>query len=322
VISLGRLTVRTRLLLACLAGLVPILVVAPIVALRFDALAERMLSVPQDIAVRLKRSDDVQLAIQQVLLPVYAYRDNADPAERQSFEEQMLLFDGALSRLEIITFDDPEERRIVQTVRKLAGEMEAHSRVVLQASDPQGPAAAGAARALRPLRGQAGIEVHQLAQAEYRRLTEAVTHASGEFRRGRTALLVALALSLGASAALALIAGIWVSRPIRAIAVASQRLGEGDLSHRVATNASGELGQTARAFNRMAEQLESLTRTLRILGSCNRALVRASDQDDLLHGVCRIIVAEGGFRMASVGLAGDNADDGVRAVAAAGDYDG
>ena len=113
-ISLGRLTVRTRLLLACLGGLVPILVVAPIVALRFDALAERMLSVPQDIAVRLERAADVQLAIQQVLLPVYSYRDNADPAERQSFEEQMLLFDGALSRLEddgLVEALAPEGRR-------------------------------------------------------------------------------------------------------------------------------------------------------------------------------------------------------------------
>jgi len=322
VISLGRLTVRTRLLLACLGGLVPILVMAPIVAVRFDALAERMLSVPQDIAVRLERADDLQLAIQQVLLPVYAYRDEADPAERQVFEEQMVLFDGALSRLEIITFDDPEERRIVQTVRKLAGEMEALSRVVLQASDPKVPAAADAARALRPLRGQAGVEVHQLAQAEYRRLAESVTRASGEFRRGRTALLAALALSLAVSAALALVAGIWISRPIRAITVASQRLGEGDLSQRVATSTGGELGRTARAFNRMAEQLETLTRTLRILGSCNRALVRASDEADLPHEVCHIIVAEGGFRMAWIGLAAHDGGNRLRVVASVGDDSG
>jgi hypothetical protein len=104
--------------------------------------------------------------------------------------------------------------------------------------------------------------------------------------------------------------------------VASQRLGEGDLAHRVETSTGGELGQTARAFNRMAEQLETLTRTLRILGSCNRALVRASDEADLPHEVCRIIVDEGGFRMAWIGLTGDHAGNHLRAVASVGDDSG
>ena len=321
-IWLARLNVRTRLLLACLGGLIPILVVAPIVTFRFDALAERLLSVPQDMMVRLERTAAVQLAIQQVLVPVFAYRDSADSVERMSFEEQMVLFDGALSRLEIVTYDDPEERQIVQTVRGLAGEMEAQSRIILQAVNPRDKAAEDAVRALHGLRVQTAVEVNRVAQGEYRRLAGAVTHASEEFNRGRTALLVALALSLGASATLALVAGIWVSRPIRAIAAASQRLGEGDLSHRIVTSTGGELGQAARGFNRMAEQLGTLTRTLRILGSCNRALVRGSDEADLLHEVCRIIVAEGGFRMAWVGLAEHDADNQVRVVASAGDDGG
>ena len=135
--SLRRLSVRMRLLLACLGGLVPIMAVAPIVALSFDALAERMLGIPQDMTVRLERTEAAQLALQQVLIPVYAYRDDADPAERQTFEEHMVLFDGALSRLEIVSFDDPDERRIVQAVRKLAAEIEAQSRIVLQAHDPR-----------------------------------------------------------------------------------------------------------------------------------------------------------------------------------------
>ena len=307
-ISLARLSVRTRLLLACLGGLVPMLVMAPIVALRFDVLAERMLTVPQDMIVRLERTAAVQLATQQVLVPVFAYRDDVDPIERQSFEEQMVLFDGAVSRLEIVTFDDVDERLIVQTIRKLVGEMEAHSRVVLQASDPRDQAAEGAVRALHQLRPQIAVNVDRLAQTEYRRLAGAVIQTSEEFKRGRTALLVALVVSLGASAALALVAGLWVSRPIRSITAASKRLGEGELSQRVVISAGGELGETARSFNRMAEQVEALTGRLRILGSVNRALVRAGDETDLLTEVCRIIVADGGFQMAWVGLLAHGAD--------------
>jgi signal transduction histidine kinase/CheY-like chemotaxis protein len=72
----------------------------------------------------------------------------------------------------------------------------------------------------------------------------------------------------------------------------------------------------------MAEQLETLTRTLRILGSCNRALVRASDAADLPQEVCRIIVAEGGFRMAWIGLTAHDAGNSVRVVASVGDDSG
>jgi PAS domain S-box-containing protein len=298
------------------------LVMAPIVAHRFDVLAERMLTVPQDMIVRLERADAVQFAAQQVQVPVFAYRDDVDPAERQSFEEQMVLFDGALSRLEIVTFDDVDEREMVQTIRKLVGEMEAQSRIVLQASDPRGQAAEVAVRALHQLRPQIAMNVNRLTRTEYRRLAVAVTQASEEFKRERTALLVALAVSLGASATLALVAGLWVSRPIRRITAASKRLGEGELSERVVISAGGELGEIARSFNRMAERVEALTSRLRILGSVNRALVRASDETDLLHEVCRIIVAEGGFQMAWVGLLAHEADNHVRAVASAGDDSG
>src|SRR4030095_13092000 len=161
-----------------------------------------------------------------------------------------------------------------------------------------------------------------LAQVEYRRIGGAVTQTSEEFKRGRTALLVALALSLGASATLALVAGLWVSRPLRTISAASKRLGEGELSQRVVISAGGELGEIARSFNGMAERVEALTSRLRILGSVNRALVRASDETDLLNEVCRIIVAEGGFQMAWVGLLAHGADNRLRAVASAGDDGG
>ena len=51
------------------------------------------------------------------------------------------------------------------------------------------------------------------------------------------------------------------------------------------------------------EALRGLNRTLRTLSKCNEVLVRAADETDLLHKSCRIIVEEGGYRLAWVGFA-------------------
>jgi signal transduction histidine kinase len=54
-------------------------------------------------------------------------------------------------------------------------------------------------------------------------------------------------------------------------------------------------------------------RALRALSSCNEALVRASDEQELLEAVCRIVVEDGGYRFAWVGWAEEDAD-GTRRV--------
>lgn len=46
-----------------------------------------------------------------------------------------------------------------------------------------------------------------------------------------------------------------------------------------------------------------LNRALRTLSAGNRMLLRASDETDLLQGMCRVIVEEGGYRSAAVGYA-------------------
>ncbi|MGH6626063.1 MAG: bifunctional diguanylate cyclase/phosphodiesterase [Burkholderiaceae bacterium] len=51
------------------------------------------------------------------------------------------------------------------------------------------------------------------------------------------------------------------------------------------------------------EELEYLSRALRTLSGCNRALLRAEDESELLGEICRLIVDEAGYRFAWVGRA-------------------
>ena len=69
---------------------------------------------------------------------------------------------------------------------------------------------------------------------------------------------------------------------------------------------------------RAEEKLARLNRTLQTLYQCNQALVRASEEYELLRSVCRILVEVGGLRMAWVGYREFNEDKTVRPVAQAG----
>ncbi|TMA89021.1 MAG: DUF4118 domain-containing protein [Deltaproteobacteria bacterium] len=68
------------------------------------------------------------------------------------------------------------------------------------------------------------------------------------------------------------------------------------------------------------DNLARLNRTLQTLYQCNQALVRATDEQELLQSVCRILVEVGGLRMAWVGYRELDAEKTIRPVAQAG-YD-
>ena len=73
---------------------------------------------------------------------------------------------------------------------------------------------------------------------------------------------------------------------------------------------------------RSDEALGKVNRALRMLSECNHALVRAENEEELLHDICQIIVEEGGYRLAWVGIAMQNENKTVIPVAQAGYEEG
>lgn len=69
-------------------------------------------------------------------------------------------------------------------------------------------------------------------------------------------------------------------------------------------------------------ELNSANRALHMLSSCNEALVRAEDEEELLTRICRIAVEKGSYRMAWVGYAQDDEAKSIKPVAHAGAEDG
>ena len=59
-------------------------------------------------------------------------------------------------------------------------------------------------------------------------------------------------------------------------------------------------------LNKKPNKLERVSCALRTLSAGNRTLLRASDEQELLRDMCRVIVEQGGYRLACVGYTRDN----------------
>ena len=74
--------------------------------------------------------------------------------------------------------------------------------------------------------------------------------------------------------------------------------------------------------SRTEQELIRAKRALQTLSSCHRAMIRSMNKEDLLQNICRIIVEEGGYSMAWVGLAADDDKKGIKILAKSGNYEG
>jgi PAS domain S-box-containing protein len=95
---------------------------------------------------------------------------------------------------------------------------------------------------------------------------------------------------------------------------------EGKVAERTA-----DLAKTVQALQSEVAQrqkaeadLQRTNRVLQMLSACNEALVRLDDEHRLMQEICWIAVEIGGYRMAWVGLADNDADRRVRPVASVG----
>ena len=67
-----------------------------------------------------------------------------------------------------------------------------------------------------------------------------------------------------------------------------------------------------------AEALARLNRQLLAIGNCNRVLIQAASEQELLEDICRIICEKAGYRMSWIGYAENDAGKTIRPVAWAG----
>lgn len=74
--------------------------------------------------------------------------------------------------------------------------------------------------------------------------------------------------------------------------------------------------------NRTKLELKRAKRALKTLSSCHKAMVRSVNKEELLRDICQIIVEEGSYSMAWVGLAVDDEKKSIKLLAKSGNTDG
>jgi hypothetical protein len=77
-----------------------------------------------------------------------------------------------------------------------------------------------------------------------------------------------------------------------------------------------------RTITQAQHNLERVNRALKTRSECTQAIMRASDEQELMQQTCRLIVEEGGYPMAWVGLREEDAEQTVKPVAQWGFEDG
>ncbi|GEM_PF-639240 len=150
-----------------------------------------------------------------------------------------------------------------------------------------------------------------------------------------------MALSLLLAIGLFLVAVRSVVRPVQAISLVAQAVRDGDLDQRAEIWADDEIGQLATTFNDMTGRLRRVLGDLRVevderrqaearlikinnayqaLSGCSSLLAKASTDQEIVDGVCRIIIEDCGYRLVWLGYV--EADGAIRPVAGSGFDDG
>jgi signal transduction histidine kinase/HAMP domain-containing protein len=283
------LSIRARLLLAFLGVLIPYLALVAIGVGGFRALSQRLYSVEQEVTQDIEGLTDLHLAILRLGMPANDYLVTGDPREREEFERRLAQARGALARMESFSLQNPQARQLLGAIGSQVSQIETLSREVLAVPDPPTDHAAHAAahakmKALDRLGDEAAVILSQLREIEHGEIRKEVERGSGVVRGAAATALAALILSAAGGVVLALLFSRWIGYPLQIIAGASHAMAQGDLSQRVDTSSGGELAETARAFNLMAQRLEAshaaLSRTneeSKALAAIGRELAQSLD---------------------------------------------
>ncbi len=247
-------SIRTRLLLAFIGVLIPYLALVGVGGLGVHALLQHVSSIYGEVETELRLVSDAQLALNGLDQAIARFSFTGSVVDRAEVERRVAQFREVLLRLKTGPFHDPEERRWVETATSQGSDLEALAGEILGRASPETPAGL---RQLHDLINTIGAAVSQIGVAS-REMSGDRQQIAALVRRMVGGSLWAAALSVAGGVAWALLFSNWLSRPLREIADTSRRMAAGDLSQRVDASIGGELGETAKAFNAMAERLEGL----------------------------------------------------------------
>jgi two-component system, cell cycle response regulator len=210
---------------------------------------------------------NLESLIEQASGSVNLYLTRHDPAQRDQFKQLSQEVNHRFTAILATPSDLPEKQVLVQASQTAWQQVEASGKAIFVAPKPTGNPQVEAQRKRVDIYTQQSMA--NLAQS-YKLLTHlqiADNLAQAQRVKQNIRFVIITIFSLGLAAAG--LAGFVLTRsilvPLRRLEGGVERLGEGDLSHRIHLHTTDEFGQLATAFNEMAQKLEQTQTALREL---------------------------------------------------------
>jgi signal transduction histidine kinase len=284
--TLGRLTLGTKLLIAPSVGIVALAIVAAIALwdLRWQRTTMRTLNDQRFAHLQLAIEADAmtQQAQQQLSRRLSAPRPNTDPALAKAANDELVAkIRSALPTLDMLTAQKDLSVReadvIARTTKDLRGyAVQLELSLAAQEDD---------ASTLKKLQGEFDVVSSDLANlvGTERQLTgEAFAQSQERLNEISVAFSVLLGVALLATIGASLVVTRHVRSKVQAIHTAATQLSSGNLAARADVSSDDEIGQTARAFNFLVDEL---ARTTSKLVNAARRAGMAEIATNVLHNV-------------------------------------
>lgn len=252
-------SLRARFALGVGAVLLPFLVAAAVgLFYLLPRLAGPMEEIVEEMVEELEPVRYVQTALLMAARPPNDYLIHGDPAKRVQFARLSGQVDWAFERIPAASFGEAEEHVMVQSAYEKWQQARRLGENLLRLRHPVGnPAAARdverfndhidrVVSLLDQVHAIAHLEINESREIARAARTRSIWVTSAAF-------VLALAVSTFAGTALArsVLSGVDTLR------AGATRLAAGELSHRVDADRGDELGELVKAFNAMAEQVET-----------------------------------------------------------------
>lgn len=211
---------------------------------------------------------DLQTLVLKAAMPPNDYLIHGDPAERQNFARLGREADRAFETVLGYYARLPEQQALVRMAREEWRNARRIAGSLLALPRPLGNAAAA--------EDMKRMDAHVYRAEEFLERIHALTHrqSTEQLDQARAVVqevVLLIAIIFSVALAMAAVSGFGLARailaPLRALEEGANRLGAGDLSHRVTVEGQDELRQLAGTFNAMAERLEKSQAALEALST-------------------------------------------------------